>query len=216
MSPPPAQPKIYHITHGKNLANIVAKGCLWSDAEMIGRGGPEAMIGMSHIKKRRLEELAVACHPETKVGQFVPFYFCPRSVMLFILHKGNVVDLAYKEGQRPILHLEADLNEAIAWAKSQGRPWAFTDRNAGSGYFQSFRDVARLDQLNWDHIANTDFREPEVKDAKQSEFLVYESFPWRLVRAIGVISEKVAERVQEIVSVSGHRPDVRVQTGWYY
>jgi hypothetical protein len=73
----PARPIIYHITHGRNLARIIADGCLWSDAEMIGRAGPVAAIGMSKIKKRRLEELPVGCHPGTNVGQFVPFYFCP-------------------------------------------------------------------------------------------------------------------------------------------
>ena len=146
----------------------------------------------------------------------MPFYFCPRSVMLYILHKGNHPGLTYTEGQRPILHLEADLHEVVAWADGQGRPWAFTDRNAGSGYFQSFRDVSQLGQMNWDHIANCDFRDPVVKEAKQAEFLVYGSFPWTLVRTIGVISEKIAERVREIVSVSDHRPDVQVQTGWYY
>ncbi|CAN5910689.1 DUF4433 domain-containing protein [soil metagenome] len=216
MSPPPARPQIYHITHGRNLAGIIADGCLWSDAEMIARGGPGAVIGISKIKKRRLDELAVSCHPGTKVGEFVPFNFCPRSVMLHILHRANHPDLTYREGQRPILHLVADLHEVVAWADSQRRPWAFIDRNAGSRYFQSFRDVSQLDQLRWDHIANPDFREPEVKDAKQAEFLVFGSFPWPLVRSIGVISEKHAERVREIVSASEHQPDVRVQAGWYY
>jgi|SRR5208337_4524451 len=216
MSPPPARPKIYHITHGRNLAGIIADGCLWSDAEIIARGGPGTAIGLSEIKKRRLEELAVACHPGTKVGQFVPFYFCPRSVMLYLLHKGNHPGLTYKDGQRPILHLEADLHEVVAWADSQGRNWAFTDRNAGSYYFQPFRDLTQLGQLNWDQIANTDFRDHLVKEAKQAEFLLYSSFPWPLVRTIGVISKGVAERVREIVSVSDYRPDVQVQTEWYY
>jgi hypothetical protein len=76
--------------------------------------------------------------------------------------------------------------------------------------------VAQLDRLNWDHITNNDFREPVVKDAKQAEFLVFGSFPWTLVRTIGVFSEKLAERVREIVAVGDHRPDVQVQTGWYY
>src|ERR1035441_7473147 len=98
---PPAHPKIYHITHYANLARIMADGCLWSDAEIQGRGGPDAMIGLSEIKKRRLEELDLDCHPGTKVGQYVPFYFCPRSIMLFLLHKGNHVDLTYRGGQRP-------------------------------------------------------------------------------------------------------------------
>src|SRR3954447_8446528 len=131
MATPPARPTIYHITHGRNLARIIADGCLWSDAEIIARGGPAAGIGMSHIKKRRLEELDVTCHPGTKVGQFVPFYFCPRSVMLYILHKGNSPDLNYKEGQRPIVHLEADFHEVVDWARTEGRPWAFTNGNAG-------------------------------------------------------------------------------------
>jgi hypothetical protein len=58
-------------------SRILADKSLWSDAEMIGRAGPVAAIGMSKIKKRRLEELPVGCHPGTNVGQFVPFYFCP-------------------------------------------------------------------------------------------------------------------------------------------
>ena len=216
MGLPPARPRIYHITHGQNLAGIIADGCLWSDAEMIARGGPAAAIGLSGIKKRRLEELVVACHPGTRVGQYVPFYFCPRSVMLYILHRANNVELTYRGGQRPILHLEADLHEVVAWANSQGRPWAFTDRNAGAYYFQSFRDLALLGQLNWPHIASHVFREPEVKDAKQAEFLVHGSFPWTLVRSIGVIDGKIAERVREILAGSDHRPDVQVQAGWYY
>lgn len=216
MSPPPALPKIYHITHGRNLVRIIAEGCLWSDAEMIGRGGPEAAIGMSKIKKRRLEELPVDCHPGTKVGQFVPFYFCARSVMLHILHKANHPDLTYREGQRPLVHLEADLHEVVTWAEGQGRPWAFTDKNAGSFYFHPFRELAQLGELNWDHIANSDFRDVQVKEAKQAEFLVYGSFPWSLIKTIGVINEKIAGRVREIVSVSDHQPDVQVQTRWYY
>jgi len=94
MGLPPSQPKIYHITHGLNLAPIVNKGCLLSDAEMAARGVPCSSIGISEIKRRRLEELAVSCHPGTKVGEFVPFYFCPRSVMLFILHRGNHPSIA--------------------------------------------------------------------------------------------------------------------------
>lgn len=216
MAAPPVQPKIYHITHGRNLAQIIADGCLWSDAEMIARGGPAASVGMSHIKRRRLEELAVTCHPGTTVGQFVPFYFCPRSVMLYILHKGNNPDLNYKEGQRPIVHLEADFREVVGWAKGQGQRWAFTNGNAGTRFFQSFGDLADLGQIAWDRIAFEDFRDPEVKEAKQSEFLLFGSFPWSLVRRIGVLDERLAARVREIVLESDHRPDVVVQRAWYF
>ncbi len=213
---PPLGSSLFHITHGSNLAGILADGCLWSDAEMTGRGGPAATIGMSKIKLRRLKDLPVSCRPGTKVGQFVPFYFCPRSVMLYLLSRGNNPEVSYKGGQRPIVHLVADLCEVVAWAEAENCPWAFTDRNAGAWYFESYSDLAQLDRLNWEHIAATDWSELIVKDAKQAEFLVYRRFPWSLVRTIGVMDEPVAHRVRQILAESEHRPEVRVERGWYY
>ena len=216
MSRPPDRPKIYHITHGKNLGRILADDCLWSDAELARRGGPDTAVGIPEIKRRRMTERDVTCHHGTKVGEFVPFYFCPRSVMLYLIHRQNHPGLTYRGGQRPILHLEADLHEVVAWAESQSVPWAFTDRNAGSVYFQTFRDPADLGRLNWDHIASADFKDALVKEAKQAEFLVYRSFPWTLIRSIGVIDEGIARRVRQILVGTGHQPDVRVEPGWYY
>ena len=216
MKSPPHQPHIYHITHGANLENIVSDGYLWSDAAMAERGGPSASVGMSKIKLRRLNELHLASHPGTHVGDYVPFYFCPRSVMLYLLHRGDHPELSYKGGQRPILHLHADLREAVAWADAEGRPWAFTDRNAGSRYFRDFNQLSQLSELNWNHIADPDFREPEIKDAKQAELLVYRSLPWRLIRSVGVFDKAVAKRVTQILSTAQHCPDVRVERDWYY
>lgn len=132
MSPVPAQPKIYHITHVNNLASIVNDRKLLPDAAMLVRDSPNVTIGMSAIKRRRVREINVLCHPGTKVGDYVPFYFCPRSVMLFLIHKANDPDLSYRGGQDPIVHLEADLHEVVEWAKSKDRRWAFSLSNAGS------------------------------------------------------------------------------------
>ena len=52
MTLPPAQPKIYHITHEQNLPSILESGGLWSDAALLVRGGPTASIGMRTIKQR--------------------------------------------------------------------------------------------------------------------------------------------------------------------
>jgi hypothetical protein len=101
MSAPPARPKLYHITHVDNLQPIAAAGELVCDAAILAGGGPAQAIGMSAIKRRRLEELEVACHPGTKVGDYVPFYFCPRSVMLYVIHCANHPELTYHGGQEP-------------------------------------------------------------------------------------------------------------------
>ena len=120
MSAPPKKPKLYHITHIDNLPSIIADGALWSDAERLKRSINITNVGMSHIKRRRLEEIEVTCHPDTFVGEYVPFYFCPRSVMLYLLYRGNHRDLTYRGGQGPILHLEFDLQAIVRWAAKHG------------------------------------------------------------------------------------------------
>ena len=97
------------------------------------RGDGQISIGMTEIKRRRLYEIAVSCHPDTMVGEYVPFYFCPRSIMLYIIHMGNHPDMDhYRDGQGPIVHLQVDLESAVDWADQHGVRWAFSDRNAGS------------------------------------------------------------------------------------
>ena len=85
----PSNPKIYHITHIDNLSNIAASLKLVSDANRIDNELNCSLVGMSTIKERRLKEIKVSCHPETTVGQYVPFYFCSRSIMLYTLYMGN-------------------------------------------------------------------------------------------------------------------------------
>jgi len=214
--PIPADPKIYHITHVDNLPGIVSEGGLLSDAVIIARGGPKASIGMSSIKRRRIESCAVHCHPGTRVGEYVPFYFCPRSVMLYVIYRGNHPGLTYAGGQEPIVHLEADLNAVIGWADERGHRWAFSLSNASAKYTQFRSHREDLSQLNWPAIMATDFRDPEVKEAKQAEFLVYERFPWDLVVRIGVYSASVRSQVEAVLETASHRPPVVILPGWYY
>src|SRR6266404_6636268 len=120
--PVPAQPKIYHIVHVDRLASIIVDGSLWSDAVMVLRQGVGTTIGMSNIKARRLNELSLSCYPDLRVGHCTPFYFCPRSVMLYLIYRRNE-ELAYKGGQEPIVHLEADLHATIAWSQQNDQRW---------------------------------------------------------------------------------------------
>ena len=210
--PVPARPKIYHICHVDRLASIVAGGLL-SDAEVQRQAPPGTVIGMSNIKQRRLTELTLDSHPGLYVGQCAPFYFCPRSVMLFLIHRRNP-ELTYKGGQEPIVHLEADLHDAVAWAQANGRRWAFTLSNAGSYYFEDRADLAQLDQIDWAAVATTQW--PAVKERKQAEFLVEQSFPWHLIERIGVYSAAINAQVAHALPVGGHRPPVAVLPAWYY
>ncbi len=181
MTAPPARPKIYHITHVENLPEIMATGGLLSDRAIIERGGPPRGIGLSSIKRRRIEELEVDCHPGTNVGDYVPFYFCPRSVMLFVIYRANHPELTYRGGQDPIVHLEADLLAVIEWAAAHRRRWAFSLSNAGARCVEFRASGAEMDQIDWEAIANWDFRDHDVRGRKQAEFLLHERCPFELV-----------------------------------
>jgi hypothetical protein len=210
----PAQPKVYHIVHVDRLASIVADGRLWCDAEIARRAPPGTTIGMTGIKQRRLAELTLSSHPELHVGDCVPFYFCPRSVMLYLIHQGNHPDLTYRGGQMPIIHLEADLHTIVTWANRHDRRWAFTLSNAGSRYFEDRCDLADLHEIDWDAVQATNWR--QCKEGKQAEFLLERNFPWHLVERIGVLSRAACLQVVRALPDGGHRPPVDVRRDWYY
>jgi hypothetical protein len=136
--------------------------------------------------------------------------------MLYLLHQGNHPELTYRGGQRPIVHLEADLHATVEWAAAHGRRWAFTTGNAGSRYTPFFGDLDKLDVLDWQAIAATDWREPFVKERKQAEFLVEESLPWELIERIGVIDNDAAQRAAGALRNAEHKPAVVVARNWYY
>lgn len=211
----PAHPKIYHILHVDRLPCVLAAGCLFSDAVMSRKTGTGTVIGMNTIKARRLF-LPVPCRPGTYVGDYVPFYFCPRSVMLYVIWRANHPELAYRGGQAPIVTLEADLHEVVAHAEQNGAPWAFSLSNAGAVYTSFRAELAALDDLDWPAIAARDFRQPEIKEAKQAEFLLHGSFPWSLVRQVGVTGTPVRDRVAKLLANAAYSPPVHVRTDWYY
>ncbi|BAZ16438.1 hypothetical protein NIES4071_83150 [Calothrix sp. NIES-4071] len=212
----PSNPKIYHITHIDNLPSIAASMELVSDAKRIASGLLCSLVGMSTIKRRRLDEIEVLCHPGTKVGQYVPFYFCPRSIMLYILHKANHPELSYKGGQVPIVHLEADFYTVVNWANTEGVRWAFSNGNAGAYITNFYKETADIIYLDWSAIQSNDFSDNKVKEAKQAEFLMFDTFPWTLVEKIGTINNTIALRVQATLANVGHQPLIVAEPSWYF
>lgn len=216
--PPPANPKIYHIVHFDRLPSIIADGYLWCYAKMARRVAANrdtgTTIGMDSIKQRRFNERTLDCYPHMSVGQFVPFYFCPRSVMLCSIHYNKNPEHTYRGGQEPIVHLEADLRNGVKWAEKKKHRWAFTLSNAGSKYYNDRTNLAQLGELDWDAICARYWK--GQKEGKQAEFLVEHSFPWSCVDRIGVISGKIKNLVDSALQKARYRPRVEVRRDWYY
>ena len=212
--PAPANPKIYHIVHVDRIASIVADGMLLCDAAVAARATPGTTIGMSAIKQRRLRELHLQNYPDLHVGECAPFYFCSRSVMLYLIYIRSR-DLAYQGGQEPIVHLEADLRSTVAWAEANNRRWAFTLSNAGAYYFEDRVSLDHLKEINWNSVQTRQWA-GAPKEGKQAEFLLEHSFPWQLVERIGVFSNAYVQPVSNAMGMEGHRPPIEIRRDWYY
>lgn len=207
----PSRPKLYHITHGANLRAIIAADGLLADIRA-GQGAAPKRIGMPGVVARR-RQLPVSCHPSTCVGEYVPFYFCPRSVMLYVISRRNDPSLSYTEGQRPIVHLEADLHTVVQWADDRRVRWAFTLSNAAETYAEFRCRLGDLSDVNWDAV-EARYWSGALKGPKLAEFLVHQRVPWSLIERIGVIDAQVAQRVSEITAGTPVRVEVR--RSWYY
>lgn len=133
---------------------------------------------------------------------------------LWLSDKANHPELEYRGGQDPVVHLEADLRTAVAWANSQERRWAYTLSNAGSHFFEDRADLSQLHEIDWDAVQTHDWM--CCKDGKQAEFLIELSFPWTLVERIGSCNEATYRQVLASLPASGHRPRVEVIDEWYY
>ncbi len=214
LSKPPEHPKLYHITHIDRLASIVDDGRLFCDSEVLARSSGGTTIGMDRIKRRRIDDLELASHQGLKVGSCVPHYFCPRSVMLYLIHRANHSELDYRGGQEPILHLQMDLDKTVEWAERNSLRWAFTLSNAGSFHFEDRCDLAQLDQIDWDSVNAKTWN--RTRDSKQAEFLIERHVDWNLVELVGTATELMAQKVGEILAGHDHKPPVERRPDWYY
>ena len=164
-------------------------------------------IGYSHIKQRRLNRPVTTAFGG-KLGDYVPFNFCPRSVMLYVVSRGHE---DYAGGQDEIVHLVSSVDTAVAL----GQEWAFTDLHADLAYATYYSELSKLTEVDWSVMPLTYWsKDDDTKQKRQAEFLVHEKFPWRGVEMIGVKTVAVATKLRAMLS--REKPLVAVKPDWYY
>lgn len=204
---------IFHITHVKNLASIIREGGLHCDRKAAARSLVNVGIAHQHIKKRRAGR-PVPVGPGGTLDDYVPFYFAPRSPMLYSINGGYVE--GYSEGQQSVIHLVSSA-EAV---EAAGLPFVFTDGHADMDLSDFFDDLDDLGKIDWNimrakYWADTD-EDGDRKRRRQAEFLVDEFFPWSLVAGMAVLDARIRHQAAKILEESDHKPLVKVRRGWYY
>lgn len=168
----PVPTPIYHFTHIDNLARLLGTGMFLCKNEMIAQNSQYRSSAFDSVQAQR-ENFKVPVSKGGTIHDYVPFYFNSRSPMLYTIHSGNVNNIRMQD-----LVFFKTSAQTVA---GSGHDFAFTDGHGIMALSDYYDDLADLDQVPWNvinaHYWN-DFQ--DGRRLRQSEFLVYKSFNWRL------------------------------------
>jgi hypothetical protein len=221
--PPIPKPlRIFHITAIANLPTILGRGALQSKTLLAAKGVTYSNIAYQGVQGKRARKKVVK-PPGGTIHDYVPFYFAPRSPMLYTINQGNVDGCPYR--QQAIVHLVTTV-ETVSEA---GLRFVFYNYNATLDYADCFDDLDDLDQIDWAlffeipkidgfcKFWNSVRDKPEYAlrmETRQAEFLVHEIVPLGLVNEIGVCNVAKAQEVRELLG--DLQLPVRARPGWYF
>lgn len=209
----PVPTPLCHFTHVDHISLIIKHGLL-SDSKAQSTGLLLTEVGHRGIKgRRRSREVPVP--PGGAVGDYAPFYFAPRSPMMYVIHRGGVP--TYDGGCDDLVYLVTTV-ERLA---ELGLPLVFTDRNAALKVAAFAEGLARLDELvDWRLMeeprwSNTP-EEPDRKERRMAECLAHDCVPWEAFTTVVVKTPECAQRAASAISSLGQSTPVVVRPDWYF
>ena len=213
--PRPIPTLILHMTRIERLASIVTHGLL-PESECRRRQVAGIEIGYPHIKDRRAQT-PVPCGPRGTLADYVPFYFAPRSPMLYAIGSGQLSDEASRTeriiylvsttervDQSGLSRVISDRHPALAYAR-------FTDQDQDL-QDDSFVDWQLMFQTYWNNTPD----EPDRKERRQAEYLVHPHVPWSLFDRIVTKTEEMAIEVRAVLGSLDTQAAIYVRRGWYF
>lgn len=208
---------IYHFTHIDNLASIQAAGCLSCDA-VARRGRMSTEVGAKDIKDSRRQR-TIPIDPGGHVGDYVPFYFAPRSPMMYRIacdHRDSIPD-RYQGGDTPLVYLVTTVRAVL----EAGLTWVAADGNAATATTEFTSDPDDLiNMIDWPLMKaerwNSTPEDPDRQRRRQAEFLIFRELPLALVRWVGVQSDRYTSQVGKLLADHAPGPRIVVRPRWYY
>lgn len=206
-----ARTAIMHFTDVDNLPGIVAKSGLLADAAISGDGGPTHECADASIKARR-KTMPVDLDPYGVISDYVPFYFAPRSPMMYRIWRGGVA--SYQRGQEKLVYLVSSVEAVV----SCGLAWIGSDGNCATSvtnHYNKFEEL--LQAVDWplmeeQYWANT-VEDGDRMRRRQAEFLIHRFAPIDCIEYAVAKSDPIAQQAK---SALGHVIPVTVQPSWYY
>lgn len=215
---PPQRALLYHFTHLDNLVSILRAGQLVADSFATGTGFATD-VGDLAIKAARRRR-AVPIEPNGVVADYVPFYFAPRSPMMYRIacdHR-DAVPKRYPGGDDPLVYLVTSVDRLI----DANADWVATDGNASARLTQFTNDVDRLpDLIDWPLMRERYWRDTDDdldrERRRMAELLVHRRVTVDLLHGCAVRTTQRRGQVADLLTTE-NRVDLylAVRPGWYY
>lgn len=201
---------IYHFTHVKNLNSIFANKGFDCDSRMDRNGANN--IANTGIKERR-RWLPVGVHPYGFVADYVPFYFAPRSPMLYVISKGYVEGV--DSDQRNIVYFVSRTDIAMSRCAC-----CISDRNAAKRTACFYDAVEIDDNIDWDLMKSYSWSntpdDTQRKERRMAEFLIHNFAPIDIFLGVCTFDSNIQSAVSNIVKKHGLSLRCAVKREWYY
>jgi hypothetical protein len=207
----------FHFTHVDNLQSIIDAGALVCDGGA-RQGRLRTEVGDTAIKESRRRRV-VPVGPGGTVADYVPFYFAPRSPMMYRIACDcrDAVPGRYQGGDQALVYLALKVGVVV----DSGVAWVVTDGNAAATITRFSTDVDKMSQLvDWPLMAatvwNNTVDDQDRQRRRMAELLVHRELPLSLLHGLAVSSNEYARKVQETLSDSPLADRVVVRPDWYY
>ncbi|MBR6363848.1 MAG: DUF4433 domain-containing protein [Alphaproteobacteria bacterium] len=224
----PSEIFLFHFTAFRNLKSILKNGALKSKNLLRREKITPINIACNNIQDKRARTFVNNLYT---LHDYVPFYFAPRSPMLFSVVGRNVPE-AEETNQDNFIYFVTKTDNLCRLE------FAFTDYQAVSAYASFYTNMADLNKIDWDLIfeqphlpkalapfpgycryfqnRDTEPRYVKRKEARQAEFLVLGQVPLDKITMIVVKNEKLKNAVENVLHEFGIIIKVEIREDWYF
>ena len=203
----------YRISHIQNIQHILQNGLCTkhhpkASANFINIGNTE-IIGVR-------DDMPVRLKGYGNIGEYVPFYFTPKSMMLFNIITGHRQPIVPKQRKEDIIVIRCLIKDI-----SKAGRFFFTDGQANEKTLTThYDDLAALDNIDWSIIQRGDFKKEAADTDKtrryQAEFLVFHHVPVNYIESINVYNDKAGTFVHKEMAKTDLLIPIRVVKEYFF
>ena len=202
----------YRITHIQNLPLILQYGILNknhpdADGGYIDIGNPE-IIDVRSTTPVKINDYGM-------IGDYVPFYFTPKSMMLFNIITGYRAPVVPKRRRSEILVIRCLIEDLADLPQ-----WFFTDGQGNDMATDHYNNLAELDTIDWEAIQQSNFKKSDGDYDRprryQAEFLVHQRVPVESIESLNVYNQDAADYVNEQLTQNNINLAVHIQPKYFF